>query len=237
MTDVIMFESELLSTPSAVMNRYVAHFDEGARRFAKELALAAAELKKYDDAEVTAQAHKTPHLWSSTYFLNAVNCALVSTRLFLEGYLVPSGNQARHAVESLAFGVLLPFPRTGAFREWDRGHNVEYKALEWLMRSAEHCGTKKSNVEALRKQAKWFDHYSHPSRMAIATMANPDSDEGWELGATFSVRRLTQYRKEMKNRLSLTQLIRRTIAGTHRSLLQKGILTDRKLSSSRGVDL
>jgi hypothetical protein len=215
-------EQELLEAPTPVMQQYLEQFAEGAHAFARGLATAVQVWDTY--ASAGAQAERPAVTWSAAYFLNAINCALISTRLFLEGYIVASGNQARHAVESLAFGVLLPFPATGAFRDWSAGREIEHTALERLVRNAENCGTKRKDVEALRQQAKWFDRYSHPSRLALASAWVPDSDSGWSLGALFVEGNLAQYRKEMVNRVSMTRLLHHTIAGTQRELTARGLL-------------
>ena len=213
------FHDELLGTPTAVMNQYLAHFGEATIDFLKQLESACVHIDKYVDAN----AAEPRLVWSAAYFLNSINTALISTRLFLQGYIVASGNQARHCVESLAFGVLLPFPATGAFRDWNAGRDIEHKALERLVRSAEQCGIKKQNVEALRAQAKWFDTYSHPSRLVLASAWVPET--GWELGALFDESKLAAYRKEMTNRVSLGRLISRTITGTHRELARRNLLS------------
>jgi hypothetical protein len=149
---------DLLGFPTAVMEKYLAHFKDDAEQFITGLVRATELTNKYFTAESLGDAQSSEGLaWSKAYFLYAVNCALISTRLFLSGYLVASGNQARQAVESLAFAVLVPFPTTGMYREFKAGRSIEYKALDWLPRNATHCGANKTSVEALRKQAKFFD--------------------------------------------------------------------------------
>jgi hypothetical protein len=216
-------EQELLGAPTPVMHQYLQHFSEGARAFLKGLASAIDVWDVYVSAG--AKAERPAVTWSAAYFFNAINCALISTRLFLEGYVVASGNQARQAVESVAFGALLPFPATGAFRDWSAGREIEHTALERLVRNAENCGTKRKDIEALRQQAKWFDRYSHPSRLALASAWVPDSDTGFNLGALFVEGNLTQYKKEMVNRVSMTRLLHHTIFGTQRELVKRGLLT------------
>jgi hypothetical protein len=219
------FHDELLGAPTQVMQEYLLHFKEGADQFLSGLEAASVVWDRY--VEAGAGDQQEPRVvWSAAYFLNSINCALISTRLFLQGFIVASGNQARHAVESLAFGVLLPFPATGAFRDWNAGKEIEYKALERLARSAEHCGIRRQNVEALKRQAKWFDKYSHPSRLVLASAWVPDS--GWNLGALFDKQKLAEYSKEMSNRISMTRLLTRTIAGTHRELVSQGLVVGSK---------
>lgn len=135
---------------------------------------------------------------------------------------MPAGNQARYAVESLAFGVLLAFPDTGAYREWKKGHDIEYKALDRLARNAPHCGMDKKAVEDLKEQIKCYDKYSHPSREALKSIWLPPCqqhpDGAWNVGAVFVEGDLEEYRQEMENRLRLAQLIAHTIAGAYVTL-------------------
>jgi hypothetical protein len=227
MTETVsQLEEELLGNPTPVMKQYLVHFNESARTFVNGLAATVRTWETYVAAG--ANTKQPAVMWSAAYFLNAINCALISTRLFLEGYVVASGNQARHAIESMAFGVLLPFPATGAFRDWSAGKGIEHRALERLVRNAEHCGTKRTNVEALRQQARWLDRYSHPSCLVLASAWVPSSDMGWRLGALFVEENLPQYKKEMVNRISMTRLLDRTIAGTHRELIAQGLLKRRE---------
>jgi hypothetical protein len=218
------FESELLEAPTAVMRQYLAHFEGDAHRFVGKLTESANVWEQYEVAAVKHEKNKPELEWSAAYFLNAANATLISTRLFLSGYIVPSGNQARHALESMAFGVLLCFPRTCVFQEWKKGHAIEYKALEQLAKNAKHCGVNKRSAEALKKQTKWFDHYSHPSRPALAAIWKPGQQGGWNLGALFVDELLPQYRKEMTNRISLAQLLGHTIAGTHAALIEQKLI-------------
>jgi hypothetical protein len=190
------FSSELLGSRSAVMDLYLEHFANDGNNFISGLVNAMRAWNEYSESQSEERAAEA-FAWSQMYFLNAVNCALISTRLFLSGYLVASGNQSRQAVESIAFGILLPFPKTGAYREFRAGHNIEHKAMEWLVRNAAHCGTTRQNVEAFRKQAQFFDKYSHPSRLGSASTWGGNLDNGFTLGAAFVPDYLPQYRKEM----------------------------------------
>jgi hypothetical protein len=106
------FSGELLGTPSAVMGRYLEQFGNNASDFINGLAGAMTACTAYAALQA-APPSAEGFAWSQVHFLNAINCTLISTRLFLSGYLVASGNQSRQAIESLAFGVLLPFPKTG----------------------------------------------------------------------------------------------------------------------------
>lgn len=219
------FTRELMCNSTPVMDRYLTHFKADADKFISGLIRAAEIRDSYSTSESLGDTQCAEGLaWSKVYFLYAINCALISTRLFLSGYLVASGNQARQAVESIAFGILLPFPNTGAYRQLKAGHDIEHKALEWLVRNAAHCGTATSKVEKLRKQAKFFDMYSHPSRLALASTWGNNLDHGFTLGAAYIPGYLPQYRKEMTNRVSLTHLISGSIAGTLRELTREKLV-------------
>lgn len=219
-----VFDSELLGQPTTVMQQYLVHFENDSKAFITRLVEAADSLRQLIDASSQLRLTRPDLIWSMSYFHNAIDATLVSTRLFLSGYLVPSGNMARHALESMAFGILLAFPETGAYREWEMGRNIEYKAIQNLMKHAKHCGVIKNNVEMLKKQAEWFDHFSHPSRPALAAAWNPDDGEGWNVGAIFIERHLPKYQQEMDNRTSLAGLLANAIAGTHARLVDLGIV-------------
>lgn len=208
---------ELLSAPTDVMRKYLEHFSSDAALFIDHLNVAARAWEAYSELAVRLEDERQELVWSAAYLLNGINAALISTRLLLAGYIVASGNQARHALESLAFGVLIAYPKTGAYAQWKKGHSLEYKALEYLSKkkNAELCGVNQKNVDELRAQAKWFDVFSHPSRAALASIWNPVEGGGWSVGSLFVEEHLPQYRQEMANRVSLAQLLLNAIAGTH----------------------
>ncbi len=221
-----IFERELLGSPTRVMRRFLAHFETDTRQFIKDIAMAARVWEQFGAVAKRREQQQKELMFSSAYFLNAINAALVSTRLLLSGYIVPAGNQARYAVESLAFGVLLVFPATGAYRDWKKGHEVEYKALDLLARNARHCGVDKKDVEKLKAQIKCYDKYSHPSGVALKSIWIPPCQQYpngvWNIGAVFVEGDLEEYRREVENRLRLAQLIAHTIAGTHAELIKQG---------------
>lgn len=237
-----IFERELLGSPTEVMQQYLAHFENDARTFIKGLTTATNVWKQYEAAAVKREQQQEELVWSSAYFLNSINSALVSTRLFLSGYIVPSGNLARQSLESLAFGILLAFPGTGTYREWKKGHASEHKALGRLAKHAKHCGVNKVSASELDKQAKRFDQLSHPSRLGLTTIWMPPCKEhpegGWNVGALFAEHYLEQYRQEMANRVSLTGLLANDIASAHATLIKQGRIdlpdgVDQKLVQSQ----
>lgn len=206
------------------MREYLSHFGGEANEFIDELTRAAKVWERYGSISPTKAAHKEAVGFSGAYFLNALNAALISTRLLLSGYLIASGNQARQAVESLAFGVLLPFPNTHAYRDWKAGHSIEHKSLEKLARNAVTCGLNQRAAQELAKQARWFDQCSHPSRLALATLMDSSSGHGWQVGSSFVLERLPYYNKEVHNRVSLARLVGRTIVGTATTLKKQGLI-------------
>jgi len=216
-----IFERELLDAPTEVMRQYLEHFEDDARKFISETATAGRVWEKFG-AVAKERPQQMELTWATAYFLNAINSILVSTRLLLSGHIVSSGNQARHAAESLAFGVLIAVPATGAYRNWEKGDNFEHKALEWLVRNAEHCGLDKENVKTLKEQIKCYDKYSHPSREALKAIWIPPCqrhpDGAWNVGAVFVEGDLEEYRLEMGNRRCLEKWISNTIASVYETL-------------------
>jgi hypothetical protein len=217
---------EVIGEPTETMRRYLSHFGGEADSFIGQLTAAAETWEKYSSIKSTkhTEEHTRALGISGAYFLNSINAALVSMRLLLSGFLIASGNASRHGVESLAFGILLPFPNSHAFRDWDEGKGIEHKAIERLIRNAETCGVRKGAVQELAKQAKWFDQFSHPSRIAIANLSDPDTEPGFFIGSTFVEKRLPFYKKDADNRISLAKFIDNTIRGTAASLTKKGLI-------------
>lgn len=219
-----IFARELLDAQTDVMREYLVHLNKEVRVFIATLAQAARCWENYGKQAVERENKHEELVWSTAYFLNAINAALVSTRLFLSGYLVPSGNQVRYSIESLAFAVLLAFPDTGAYSEWQKGHVIEHKAVERLIRNAGNCGLNEQSVKSLDTHAKWYDSYSHPSRLSLASVWYPNEKGPWMVGGFFAKEHLEQYRHEMAGRISVAELLINAICGTHARLIDTGVL-------------
>jgi hypothetical protein len=219
-----IFKRELLEAPTEAMQKYLSHFDKDVEEFIGDLAQAARSWVNYHRQAVATEETHEELVWSAAYFLNAINSILTSTRLFLAGYLIPSGNQVRFSIESLAFAVLLAFPATGTYSEWQEGHNLEHKAVERLGRNAVNCGVTKDSIKTLYEQAKWYDIYSHPSRESLASVWYPRSEGPWMVGGFFAEEHLEKYRQEMAGRISVAKLLINAICGTHARLIDTCIL-------------
>lgn len=219
------YERELLESPTDVMRQYLEHFEKDTHKFLDKINSASKVWEQYA-AETTKLGETRLDLtWSAAYFCGAINSAFISTRLFLLGCMIPSGNQARHALESVAFGILLAFPDTGIFHEWNKGHHIEYKAVEKLAKHAKHCGViSRESIESLKKQVKWFNQYSHPSRLSLASIWKP-GESGFNVGALYVEDNLPQYSSMMKNHIDMAMLLNNAIAGTHATLIEKGVLS------------
>jgi len=219
---------ELLGQGRVVLHQYLTHLKTESETFIDKLAAATSLWQAYSEASVKLESRRPDLTWSTAYFLSAVNSTLVSTRLLLSGFIVPSGNQARFSIEATAFAILLAYPETGAYRDWQKKHAIEHKALERLARNSGKCDVNAKSIEALKKQAKHYYAYSHPSRLALAAIWNPSPGAGWNVGALFTEELLDGYRKEMENRVSLCKLMANAIAGTHASLIEKGTFQKNK---------
>ena len=85
-----MLATELLGEPTATMRQYLAHFQRQADEFVRRLAHAANAWEQFSIDAVKREAAQEEMVWSAAYFINAINATLISTRLFLCGYIVPS---------------------------------------------------------------------------------------------------------------------------------------------------
>jgi hypothetical protein len=225
---------ELLDAPSETMQQYLAHFADGAREFIAQLAPAIPVWQHYYDQSVAVEPQHPEFAVSGAYALFAINAALVSVRLFLSGYLTASGNQARQALESLAFSILVASRDTGAHGRWVKGHASEHKALEYLLRNAARCGVSKANAAQLQQQTQWFDVFSHPSKAALATIWR-ESEKRWYVGAIFNEDHLKEYRQEMTNRISLAKLLHYSLRGLHVQGVRQGKLPRRGVDRTRQI--
>lgn len=212
-----LFHDEVYAGSHQVFLSFLKHFDRDAEEFVNRLTLAAKVWLSFE----RAKGEREELAWASAFFLNSINSTATSVRLFLTGYIVPSGNLVRHALESLAMGIMLPVPETGCYEDFRAERAIEHKAIERLRRNADHLDANREAIQNLLEVAGWYDQYSHPSRLSLGMATISVGSDGlpqFSVGAEYSSDKIEQYKKEMLGRMSLAELIGNAIAGSHATL-------------------
>lgn len=146
------------------------------------------------------------YIWVQLFLHAALNNLLVSTHFLISCYLVPAGNLMRHFGESVAMAVLCAHQQAGIFEEFlHQGQKYPVqKALDQLRRRRirEMLKLNSEAVERLDSITKWYDSYSHSSRLAVQSLVVLGKETGIIVGSQFDEGKEDAYTKEMAVRVS-----------------------------------
>lgn len=204
------FEKLLFGADDSVQNNFLHHFADDVKQFQSNITKAAYvwlgfHRKKGSRRDIDA---------ASLYLFNSINCLATSMRLFLRGYIVPSGNLCRNVLESIAVASLISEPKTKCFEKLERGEEFANKSLNWMRKHADLLGYTTEGVAVLIKFYEFFHHYSHPSMASLGSIVM-DEDGPLVFGGIFAGDRLEEYKKEMEIRIDLANLIANTVGVIH----------------------
>jgi hypothetical protein len=204
-----VFREVIFGRDEAISKQFLEHFSGYAKEFHTQITIAANVWLAFQ----RVAGDRKDLAYTSGYFLNCINCAAISVKLLLNGYLVPSGNLCRNAIESLAIAILISVPETRCFELLMEGKEFAHQSVYLLQKHAALVGVKPEAIGSLITNYKFFHQYSHSSLLSLSSVII--SPEASNIGAVFVGDRLDGYTTELENRINLAKLITNGIAGLH----------------------
>lgn len=152
------------------------------------------------------------------FIFSAVQGHLIAMRLFLDGFLVQSGNAQRQVLESIAMAVLCSKPELGVLERFDEDKYSSNKAIRDLIKHSKALGVNRNAIDEIKKGAKFYDDFSHPSKMTIALYQSEAEPETSYIGGIFDPAKLKEYRIEANSRVKIAKMLPNFIIGVKRNL-------------------
>lgn len=152
----------------------------------------------------------------------AFTSLLHSFKFFCHGYQIPAGNLMRQCVEALAFSIYSTDKSNGAMKGLQDGKISTNKALAKLNKPhvIKKLGLNKEAVKTMLEAQKFYDQFSHPSRMTIASSISFESPGTVYVGGSYDKGKKVAYEKEFHLRVSLSRDLP-TIISNIRSNIEK----------------
>lgn len=144
---------------------------------------------------------------------NAVQGHLISMRIFVDGFLVPSCSLQRQVLESIAMALLVSKPELGIAERFSDEKYSSSKAIQDVIRKAGILNIDPSGMETIKKMAKFYDQFSHPTLLTIASYSSFDKPEQRYIGGAFDQGKIDQYKIECASRVKLAELLCNAISG------------------------
>lgn len=192
-------KSEFESDDVRERSEFLKYFASDRDLFAERMAYAKVACDKFDK-DINGDEKKA-------YVVGLVGCAIslhiVSMKLLLSGYSIPAGNLQRQVLETIALACLCADKHLGILDKFIEDKYSANKSIGNVKKHASRLGINKNFIRVMEKAKKFYDDFSHPSLMTIASIS---SKNGICLGSSFDLNKLEAYKKDVAFRISLANV-------------------------------
>ena len=147
-----MLWKEILEDDIEVRNQFVSIFREDISSFIYALSNAYRKWEKYD-SQIGQNKRKA---YVSAFLFDAINSLTLSLKLFLSGYIVPSGNLFRHTIESICLAILCSNENLPYYQKVDENKFSAKSAVNCLVRNSKKLKINKEAVLVLKKSYEFY---------------------------------------------------------------------------------
>lgn len=140
-----------------------------------------------------------------------------SMKLLMLGYLTPSGNMLRQSLEAACMCILLATDTSIEIRGREIRFYEEYCRNKSFTKSHRSVAIVQDNSEALVVNSEaiarfvtgkqFYNQYSHPSKMTIASRLTGQDGDTWLIGGHFDETRMQIYDKEFSERVNFAEIL------------------------------
>jgi len=201
-------EAETVGDGSEVRRKYLDLFRDRIPEFLVFMADAVEAWQEFD--KNPEKDEQKAHV--SALVFGAINGHIVSTNLFLSGHAIPSGNQERQVIESIATALICSDRGLPYLSQYIQETFSTSKAVDHLARHWERLHVHKEAVDTAKEMKVLYDQFSHPTFITVAFNI-ATAQRGVNLGASFDEGKIPQYQQEFARRLSLAKTLVNFIAG------------------------
>lgn len=211
---------------SEVINEFTVHFSKEILEFAELFSEAYKKYLELNRLIKDTENKQKAYVVGITYFL--LDNLLTSVKLFIMGYVIPSGNLMRQVIESVALATLCSLKdkiqisikkkktKNIHFYTSFINHKPEAKsflALKHLEMNYDNLGINKDAINALKKSRTFYHHYSHPGEFSLASTISFEKPGNLFIGGSFDSGKIDEYKKELAQRINFCKILPNIIAG------------------------
>jgi hypothetical protein len=144
--------------------------------------------------------------WVQMFLFSSFNSLLTSFHLLISGFLMPAGNLMRSWSEALAMALLCSHSQIDTFNKFNANpsHLDVRKAPDIVMRknNSRLLNIDKVGWKKFLEINDFFSKYSHASAFALSSLMMFQGTGQLAIGGEFDYRKIDEYRKEIKLRIS-----------------------------------
>ena len=211
---VRIISEELLCPTDQVREQYLLRFRHELEEFVAVMASTYLHWKKFD--KTLGGSEERAHISALLY--GTINSHVVSMSLLIGGYLIPSGNIQRQALESAAMALLCSKPELGFLKRYMEEKYSTNKAVRDVVKHHEALHLNKSALKTLVKNRSFYDKFSHPTFMTLASVLGLSKPGPLFFGSSFDEGKLSGYAKEIRSKINFARIINNIIDGVWQNL-------------------
>jgi len=213
---------ELFSCNNEITDNFSKNFPTELLEFAEFFSKS---YKKFLELEHTIRNSKNDQkAYCSGLIYLLLDNLFTSTKLYIFGYQIPSGNLMRQAIEGIALACLcsvdqqifIDTQKTKRIHFYsnfiqDKRVAQSHKAIDYLELNSIPLGINRETLNSLKKVRKIYHNYSHPSKLALYAIINYGAEEKIFMGGGFDSQKLEIYRQELINKIVICKLLPQVI--------------------------
>jgi len=214
-----LIRNEIYTDSKEIKSQFKNSFEKEIENFIKNISMGYIAWKKFD-SEIGNNEDKA-HISSLLY--SAISNQIVSMKLLVLGYLVPSGNIQRQIIETIAMALLSSKISLGFLARYKEQKYSTSLAIRDVLRNYSKLGINKKALQKLERLHAFYHNYSHPTLLTIGTFVSFHNFKAGHtyLGASFDEGKIKFYKKEFDTRLGIAEMFTNIILGIKKNLQLK----------------
>lgn len=150
---------------------------------------------------------------TAVFFFNAINHLVVSFNLLLSCYMVPAGNLMRQVLESLAMAILISSKKMQEFEKFKKEPKKYpvFQAMNLVNQSLPKLNINYKAWSTVWDTWKFYHQWSHPAYLSLIDRFDFSTMDKIILGGMYDSGKVFAYKKEIKQRIALANLLKNTI--------------------------
>ncbi len=149
----------------------------------------------------------------------SIDNAYTSMKLLMLGYLTPSGNMLRQSLESTCMAILLATDceieidrkkqKSQFYEDFvnDKKHTKSYRAVSYVDNNQQILGVNDQSISSVVKGKQFYNQYSHPSKMSIASRLTSANNISWLMGGGYDKKKKSIYDRKFEARVNYVGIL------------------------------
>jgi len=202
-----IFSKEMLGEDKEVKEKFISNFEPEITQFINSIAESYQTWQKYDSLVGSDRRHA----FVAAFLFNAITNLSASMKMLIAGYTIPSGNLVRQTIESICSAILCSSEWLQFYQQVEQDKFSSKSSLNLVLKHSKKLQINRNAMLALKKLYEFYHKLSHSSSLTLAFNISIGNLGTTYIGPSFDEQKMFAYKKEVKNRISLSNNITNVI--------------------------